>query len=169
MQSTPFQTHTPKPFVGPSAGALTAETLGGAHQSLVDEPSKQGFVSMLNAFRPSGGTARGDELANLLQDRQKADYVSLARLISTGRIFSFRWRENFWVPMFQFDLDDLTIKPQPQKVASELAGVLDDWSLARWFAEPHPALHGERPVDCMDLYAADVLSAARADRWSIAG
>lgn len=169
MQTTPFEVSATDLFVADKSKALVPHAPGASHRALVDEPSKEGFVSMLNAFRPSGGTARGDELANLLQDRARGEYVSLARLISTGRLFSFRWRESFWVPMFQFDPDDLTIKPQPQKVVSELAGVLDDWSLARWFAEPHPALRGERPVDCIERYAADVLSAARADRWVMLG
>jgi hypothetical protein len=49
-------------------------------------PSSTGFTAMLMAYRATGGTARGDDLARLLQDRPHGGYVSLARLIATRKV-----------------------------------------------------------------------------------
>jgi hypothetical protein len=78
-------------------------------------------------------------------------------------------RETFWIPMFQFELRDLSINPQSQSVLDALAGAFSGWSLASWFTQPNGWLNGHRPVDLLRLDAASVLQAARADRYGVNG
>jgi hypothetical protein len=131
--------------------------------------SDRDFVAMQWACRPTGGLLRGDDLALLLQDRQRGDYVSLARLIVPGEIFSFEWHDTFWIPLFQFELKSLGLKPGPRQVLGELSAAFDGWSLAVWFANSNSWLNERRPVDLLDTDLASVLRAARADRYIAVG
>ena len=132
-------------------------------------PSSLGFVAMLTAYRPTGGTARSEDLGRLLENRPYGDSMSLTRLVDAGEVFGFEWRNAFWIPMFQFDLRDLSVKPGPRKVLAEFAGVLNGWALASWFAEPNTWLNGARPVDKIDADLTAVVDAARTDRFIAAG
>ena len=132
-------------------------------------PEDRDFLAMHAAYRASGGLARGDDLARLFEDRRCGDFVSLARLIATGEIFSFDWHRSFWVPMFQFELRDLSIKPAPRQVLAELARAFDGWALAIWFARPNSCLNAHRPVDLLDSNLPAVLGAARTDRFVALG
>ena len=71
--------------------------------------------------------------------------------------------------MFQFDLNDLSVRPGLQQVLAELSGEFDDWSLAAWFAEPNSWLDDQRPVDLIATDLRSVVEAARADRFIAAG
>jgi hypothetical protein len=124
---------------------------------------------MRQAYRATGGIARGEDLARWLEDRQLGDFVTLARLIVSGVVFSFEWQDAFWIPMFQFDRHDLSVRPGPQRVLAELAADFDGWSLAVWFAEPNSWLADRRPVDLLESNLDAVLQAARADRFIAAG
>lgn len=128
-------------------------------------PSSAGFAALLSAYRSSGGTARGDDLARLLADHHRGDYVSLARLIVAGDVFGFEWRQTLWIPMFQFDARDLAIKQGARQVLAELTADFDGWALAAWFANGNTWLGGHRPVDLLDRDLPAVLDAARADRF----
>lgn len=132
-------------------------------------PTSRGFVKMLSAYHASGGMARGDNLGRLLDDWQCGDFVSLARLIASGEIFSFRWHGENWVPMFQFDLRDLSCRPGPRQVSAELKSVFDDWTLAVWFIQPNSWLQAQRPLALLESDLPAVLQAARADRFIAAG
>ena len=132
-------------------------------------PEDRDFLAMHAAYRASGGLARGDDLARLFEDRRCGDFISLAGLITAGEIFSFDWHRSFWVPMFQFELRDLSIKPGPRQVLAELARAFDGWSLAIWFARPNSCLNGHRPVDLLDSDLPAVLDAARTDRFVALG
>ena len=153
---TVAQTHVP-------AIRKTAEIGLGA------SPNSRGFVTMLSQYHASGGLARGDTLGRLLDDWQCGDHVSLARLISADEIFSFRWRGECWIPMFQFELRDLSVKPGPRRVLAELMQVFDDWQLAVWFVRPNPWLQTKRPLDLLDSDLTGVLEVARADRFIVDG
>ena len=132
-------------------------------------PSNRGFAAMLAAYRASGGTARGDDLARRLEDRRRGECASLARLIASGQLFGFEWRHTFWVPMFQLEPHELSIKAGPQRVLAELASVFDGWALATWFAQPSCWLNGRRPVELLDSHLPAVVEAARVDRFIAAG
>lgn len=131
--------------------------------------SHQGFDAIIDAYKTSGGTARADDLALLLEEKCKGNFVSVAKRIVSRDIFSFEWQNHFWVPMFQFHPHDMAIKQEVRRVVHELAAVLDNWTLAHWFTEPNAWLRGQRPVDRVDTHFSDVLDAARADRFVAAG
>ena len=137
----------------------------------IADPCDQDFAALRTAYRASGGIARGDDLARLLDEHHSGDFVSLAMSILEGELFAFQWQQTFWVPMFQFDLRDLSVKPNPnaRRVLTELAGEFDGWALALWFAQPNHWLHGARPVDVLNANLSEVLQAARTDRFIAAG
>lgn len=129
----------------------------------------RGFDAMIGAYKTCGGTARADDLALLLEEKQKGDFVSVARRIVARDIFSFEWQDHYWIPMFQFHPHDLSVKQEVRRVVHELNAVLDNWTLAQWFAEPNVWLKGKRPVEMVDSHFSDVLGAARADRFVATG
>lgn len=67
----------------------------------------------------------------------KATTVALSRLIGGDRVFHFEWQAKVWIPMVQFDLRDLSLKPGLQEVRAELGHRMDDWSVAIWPARPN--------------------------------
>lgn len=156
--------------------ALSPDTPGSAEvvtpesdEGLRRVPSDRDFVAMRTGYRPTGGIARGDDLARLLEDLQRGDVSTLARLIASGDVFGFDWHGSFWVPMFQFDLHDLTVKPAARQVQAELAQVFDGWAIAVWFAQRNSWLDERKPVDLLDTELPAVLHAARADRFIVSG
>ena len=131
--------------------------------------NRQGFDAIIGAYKINGGTAKADDLAMLLEEKNKGNFVSVAKRIASREIFSFEWQNHFLVPMFQFNLHDLSTKQKVRRVVEELTAVLDDWTLALWFAEPNLWLKGRRPVDMVDSHFSSVLHAARADRFVATG
>ncbi len=124
-------------------------------------PSSRGFIEMLEAYRPTGGLAPGHFLHRSLQDHQRGDLSRLARLIVDRRIFVLDWRGDSWIPMFQFDGNDLACKPGPALVLDELKTLSSGWAVAAWFARPNELLDGCRPVNVMESDLTRVLEAAR--------
>ncbi|MGZ5133090.1 MAG: hypothetical protein ACXWCV_15525 [Caldimonas sp.] len=146
-----------------------AYSSGGGGPQPIEAGDEAAFLAMHSAYRPTGGLARGDDLARLLADRARGDYFSLARLIVAGEVFGFEWQRSFWVPMFQFDLGDLSIKQGLRQVLAELASEFDGWRLAAWFVESNAWLDAARPIDLIDSDPSEVVQAARADRFVAAG
>nr|WP_316641056.1 hypothetical protein [uncultured Roseateles sp.] len=134
-----------------------------------DLPSSLGFTGLQAAFRATGGTARADDLERLLEYQRSADGARLQELIEERAVFGFRWRHSLWVPMFQFDLGDLSVRSGPHAVLEELPDDFDGWTRAAWFARPTAWLQGRRPVDVLASDLKAVLGAARADRFIAAG
>ncbi|MCE9661090.1 MAG: hypothetical protein K8R60_21385 [Burkholderiales bacterium] len=126
------------------------------------------FAAMRAAYQATGGFARGDDLARLLEDRGRGDFASLARLIVGHEVFGFEWRHALWIPMFQFNAE-LGLKPGLKAVLAELASEYDGQRLAAWFVEPNGWLEQARPIDVLDADPAEVLQAARADRFVATG
>jgi hypothetical protein len=124
-------------------------------------PSSRGFIAMLEAYRSTGGLAPGNFLCRSLQAHQRGDLGHLARLIVDRRLFVLDWRGDSWIPMFQFDRQDLCCKPGPALVRAELEGIASGWAVAAWFAEPNALLEGRRPVNLVELDLPHVLHAAR--------
>ena len=127
-----------------------------------DLPSGRGFVALLEAFRATGGTVPGEVVGRLLEEHRVGQLVSLAKLLYTGEVFGFEWRESLWIPMFQFDADDLSVKVAAQRVRAELPPLASGWVVASWFAAPNEGLDGGRPVDMIETDLEAVLGAARA-------
>ncbi len=128
-------------------------------------PTARAIVAMRQAYRATGGLASGDDVARMLEDRHCGDFVRLARLIVSGELFGFDWGGTFWVPMFQFNLRDLSIKDSAQRVQAQLPAACDGWMRAVWFARPHADLYDRPPVDLLEIDLPAVLAAARAERF----
>jgi hypothetical protein len=121
------------------------------------------------AYRASGGLPSGDELARLLQDHRCGELLTLAGLLGVGEVFGFDGQGSFWLPMFQFELHDLSIRRELRPGPAELAPVFHGLALAIWFAQPSCWLHGCRPMDLLTDDQSEVLRAARTDRFIAAG
>lgn len=165
----PTAHHPAQPDVARTTPVAPASPDDDARSPIDARPSSTKFAALLTAFRATGGTARGDDLARLLEDRQCGDIVSLAKLLVAGEVFGFEWREALWIPMFQFELRDLSLKPGPKQVLAELAGSCDGWTIAAWFVRANCGLAERRPVDLLDSDLPAVLDAARAARFIAAG
>lgn len=123
------------------------------------------FLEMEQAFRASGGLASGDELASRLRRCSEQPISMLARWIVDRRAVSFPWRSQTLLPLFQFDLATMSLRPAVIETVCELRGVFDDWDLAMWFARPNAWLSDFAPVNLVDVDTSAVLDAARADRF----
>lgn len=123
------------------------------------------FVRMQLAYEPTGGLAKGNDLARWLENLRPGAFANLAKLILSGEVFAFRWHDEYWIPLFQLDPVDLSVKQASKRVLAELAGVFDGWTLATWFAARNSWLDNKRPVEMLDSHVSAVLEAARADRF----
>lgn len=169
MNPGPSAQSLPAPLDGVAEAHLRASLQRARPVRLAGPPADAAFTSMRAAFRPTGGLARGDDLARLLEDQGRGEALDLARLIVLRELFCFEWGDVHWVPMFQFNLRDLSVQPGPRRLYAELGTVFDGWALALWYAQPNAWLHGERPVNRLATDFDAVLDAARADRFVAAG
>jgi hypothetical protein len=152
------------PLLDPARPLLFSQLSAGAAFQLcadLEVPSGRGFIAMLEAFRATGGTASGEVASRLLESHQVANTDSLVDLIFTNQVFGFEWRSKLWIPMFQFDLEDLSLKLGAQQVRAALPSLWYDWVLASWFAMPNTYLDGYRPVDLLESDFDAVLGVAR--------
>jgi len=131
--------------------------------ALLDEADDDEFLELLGRYREVGGLA----------NRAEVDAVAAARgaTVATdrGRVLAFVWQGQWWVPLFQFCLTDMALKPGMAEVLAELCPVFDRVSLARWFLQSNDTLHGRAPVRVLDVDPGAVLAAARLDRFVAAG
>ena len=132
-------------------------------------PSDEGFISMLDKYRPTGGIANPAELVQRQPGGKKPDINALAKLILVGEIFSFEWQGKFWIPLFQFKANELTGRHCVRQVLGELTNVFDGWTLAVWFVQAIAWLENKKPIDLLDSGLSSVLHAARADRYIALG
>ncbi len=126
---------------------------------------RQQFDAMSAAFRPHGGFANGDDVTRRLGRLPDRSSPTLERWLASRQILNVWWRGRTLMPMFQFDLEDMSIRPACARVVSELQAVFDDWELALWFATPNHWLADAAPVTLLARDHAAVLQAARADRF----
>lgn len=127
------------------------------------------FALMKRAYAGSGGLATGDEVAGLMRTHADQPISRLARWIVTRSVLSFVWRSQTWLPLFQFDRSDISLRPGTLAVVRELACVFDEWELAIWFCSPNAWLQNAAPADVVECDVSGVLHAARADRFVAAG
>lgn len=129
--------------------------------SVVNVPCGRGFIALLEAFRGTGGTAPCEIMGRLLEEHQVGNAVSLTKLIYTGQVFGFEWRATVWIPMFQFDTDDLALKSGPRRVRAALPSQWSGWTVASWFAAPNARLDDRSPADMLESGFDAVLGSAR--------
>ena len=135
---------------------------------LLRRPDRQ-LLSMVQAFRTTGGVVCGDELAYLLRRRSKQPISIVARWIVGRQVVSFEWQSQTMLPLFQFDPSNMALRSCVVEIVRELVDTYDDWEAAWWFASPNAWLDGAMPVERIDKDAQEVLDAARADRFIARG
>ena len=125
------------------------------------------FIEMLDAYRPSGGLARLQELASRQRGLGAPDVNHLVGCISRRELICFEWQSHAWLPLFQFSA--LGAKPlvQLQPVLIELRCIYEPWELAQWFSRPHPLLADHVPADFLANDSESVLQAARLDSFAM--
>ena len=133
-----------------------------------DDADDSDFGDLRSAYADAGGIASGDDLARVLEQSGRGSLAGLARKIVAGEIFGVEWHKAFWIPMFQFT-EELLPKPGLKAVLAELSSEYDGRRLADWFVEPNGWLEEARPIDVLDSNPAEVLQAARADRFVATG
>lgn len=127
------------------------------------------FIALLNVFRPHGGLVRLQSLNTEQRTRCAGSACEVRRLVETGELFSFQWHDAAWTPAFQFDMPGPRVAAGPQRVVAELGRDFDGWALATWFAQPNDWLASHSPIECLASRLPEVLEAARADRFVVAG
>jgi hypothetical protein len=132
-------------------------------------PSDEGFISLLDKYRATGGIASVTELCQKQCDGVGGDINALAKLILIGDIFSFEWQGNFWIPLFQFNPKELTSRQCVRQVLGELTQAFDGWTLAVWFIQTNAWLKNRRPIDLLENGLSSVMHAAKADRYVALG
>jgi len=154
MHTTPAHATRPSPF-RPGLPPSSCHAL----------PSRDTeFVGLQDAYRRSGGLARGESLARRMSLLGPGGYVDLARRIVGGQVFSFQWHQDFWLPLFQFDAAQLVPRDASRRVLSELRGALDGWAVAHWYVRPDASLGERTPLEVLDTDLPAVLAAARRTR-----
>ena len=104
-----------------------------------------------------------------MRDHVDQPVSAIARWIVERKVLTFMWRQQRWIPAFQFDEDGMVLREVPQKVFAELTGVFDDLEVASWFATPNLLLGDAAPVDRIVDHPCCVIAAARLDRFVAKG
>jgi hypothetical protein len=132
-------------------------------------PNDRAFLAVAASFRRHGGLVGGDEIAERLRRLHGAALSSLARRIVAREVICFEWHGERWLPLLQFDLTDMSLRPVLVRVSAELAEVFDGWELCRWLATPNSSLGHRTPLDVLDDDEGAVLRAARLARFVACG
>lgn len=132
-------------------------------------PSRDNFNALTLAFQTNGGMCRAEELTAQDTPSSGRGFVGLARLITSGQIMSLQWSGSYWIPMFQFENRDFSVREGVRRITLELADAFDDWEKAVWFVQPNAWLKGSPPLALIEKKLPEVLDAARADRFIAAG
>ena len=150
--------HAPVPMPSPDRFVFPPR----AHARLEDRQ----FETLQQAFARHGGLATADGVARLMRCRSDQPISELARWLVDRRVVQVEWQGHTLLPLFQFQRDHMTLRPEVVEVVDELSGVRDDWQVALWFATPQGRLDGRAPVDVVGSGAASLPDAARADRFA---
>ncbi|MDR3370946.1 hypothetical protein [Rhodoferax sp.] len=126
------------------------------------------FVNLLNAFRESGGLARASEVASQFQRRSERDISVLGGWLIKRQVIGLEWHSKLWMPLFQFNPSDMSLRAGLAGILAELVVVYNDWDLAGWFAKPNAWLSDGLPADALAVAAPQVLWAARAEHSAAA-
>jgi hypothetical protein len=122
------------------------------------------FARMCDAFAHHGGTVHADEVVGSMRGRVEQPISVLAKRIVAREVIAIEWRHTLLVPMFQLNEHSMNPKPACRDIVSELSDVMDDWTIALWFATCNPLLDGVPPVDMLSPRWDRPLQAARVTR-----
>lgn len=120
-------------------------------------------------FERHGGVASVEEVALLMRLHCDQPVSQLARWIVGSKIVHFVDQSQTWVPLFQFDLDDMSIRPAVITLLGELSPVMENDELAAWFVTRNEWLSDAAPIEMMEADIQAVLDPARADRFVTRG
>ncbi len=134
-----------------------------------DDSSQYQFATMARRYRDGGGLLTGNEVAQLVGRHADQSTSRVAHWIVDRSVVSLSWRAQIWLPLFQFESCDMSLRPGTERVVRELTPVFDDWDLAVWFTNPNGWLDDAMPLDVLAFDLAAVLDAARADRFVAKG
>lgn len=121
------------------------------------------FLDLLAAYRVSGGLAPGSEIA---ARRPSSGLSALGRAIAAGEVIGLQWAGQHWLPVFQFERGDISLRPPVRLLLAELAGLLDEEERIQWFVQPNPWLDSASPLQLLATDFARVHDAARALRFA---
>ncbi len=145
-----------------------SEVVGREPQWTQPAGTDQQFIALLDSYRDSGGLARAQELVQVFKHRCGCDITPLASWIAKRKVICFEWQSQTWLPLFQFNPLDMTLKPGLSLILAELSSNDDAWDVANWFAQPNAWLGQCSPAASLGLDPAAVLSAWRADAHACA-
>src|SRR3954449_441454 len=84
------------------------------------------FSMLQDACLVHGGLATGDEIARRLRRHAAQPLSLLARWIVRREVISLAWRNQTWLPLFQFDLATMTRREPVCAALRELSDAFDD-------------------------------------------
>jgi hypothetical protein len=114
------------------------------------------------SFLASGGVATAEEVSLLLRRHCEQPLSQLARWIVGRSVIHFERNGQMLLPLFQFNVDDMSLLPAVPSTLAHLDPTLDANETARWFVTPNAELDGDQPVRRMASDAESVIAAARA-------
>jgi len=120
-------------------------------------------------FAAGGDAATGNEVAERLRAKVNQPVSLLARWIVDRQVVAFSCGSNLLLPLFQFDFGQGCVRSGVAPAISELAGVMTDDEVARWFVQPNGWLKDRVPAQTLLTDVPAVLAAARADRFVARG
>ena len=124
-------------------------------------PSDHVFAELLDACRPSGGLARHGEVAGRAARRRPDSAAWLDDCLRRRALIAFDWHAGPWLPLFQFEPSDMSLREAVRPALAQLGHVMDGWELAAWFVRPQCVLQHRAPMDLLDTQPALVMAAAR--------
>ncbi len=141
----------------------------GVHRPSIDDSYLSRRRDALAGFSATGGVICGDELTGLLRSASDQPISLLAHWIVSREVLMLNLDSENYLPKFQFDFDHMTVRPGVRDAIAELRAPFDDWEIAQWFTRSNNWLNGRSPAEAMAASPADVLHAARADRFVAMG
>ena len=127
------------------------------------------YRTMVIIYEQAGGLLDENEAVCLLRRHVEQPIGKLARWLVERRIVFFRWKFRTFIPVFQFERREMTLRKSLAPVLAELTDVFDDWAVALWFAQPNSWLDGSAPAAVLADKPEGVQQAARADRFIACG
>lgn len=140
-----------------------------AYRPLIQPIEDRQFQTMEGSYSQHGGLASADEVTRRLRLRSDQPISDLARWIVARTIVSFVWRSRTLIPLFQFDLQNMSLRTGAAGAVAGLSGVFDDRELASWFVQANVWLRNTAPIDRINDDESAVLAAVRADRFVARG
>jgi len=125
-------------------------------------------LEMIRTFDRTGGVLPEPEFVRLSVTAAGCPGPAYA-LVRERRVVSFVWGDTRFFPAFQFSLPGVQVREGVGAVLRELASVLDEDDLCRWFGRSNSWIGGLKPAELVGCAPTMVLQAARVDRFIFRG